>query len=30
MPKVTELLAFRKMLGTPGVSKRVAEIILNS
>lgn len=30
IPKVTELLAFRKMLGMPGVSKRVAEIILNS
>ncbi|MCA6070571.1 MAG: lipid-A-disaccharide synthase [Endomicrobium sp.] len=30
VPKVTELLAFRKMLGTPGVSKRAAEIILNS
>ncbi|MDR2616837.1 MAG: hypothetical protein LBC22_03375 [Endomicrobium sp.] len=29
MPKVQELLLFRKMLGQPGVSKRVAEIILN-
>ncbi|GHT09527.1 hypothetical protein AGMMS49573_01180 [Endomicrobiia bacterium] len=28
MPKVEKLLAFRKMLGTPGVSRRVAEIIL--
>jgi lipid-A-disaccharide synthase len=30
MPKVKELASFRKMLGTPGVSKRTAEIILNS
>ncbi|GHT49787.1 lipid-A-disaccharide synthase [Endomicrobiia bacterium] len=30
MPKVKELLAFRKMLGISGVNKRVAEIILNS
>jgi lipid-A-disaccharide synthase len=29
MPKVQELLLFRKMLGRVGVSKRVAEIILN-
>jgi lipid-A-disaccharide synthase len=29
MPKVQELLLFRKMLGHVGVSKRVAEIILN-
>lgn len=28
--KVQELLSFRKSLGSPGVSKRVAEIILNS
>ncbi|MDR3071263.1 MAG: lipid-A-disaccharide synthase [Endomicrobium sp.] len=28
MPKVKELLAFRNTLGVPGVSKRVAEIIL--
>ncbi|MDR2644471.1 MAG: lipid-A-disaccharide synthase [Endomicrobium sp.] len=28
--KVQELLSFRKCLGSPGVSKRVAEIILNS
>ncbi|MDR0617735.1 MAG: hypothetical protein LBG23_03100 [Endomicrobium sp.] len=27
--KVQELVSFRKMLGQPGVSKRVAEIILN-
>jgi lipid-A-disaccharide synthase len=30
MSKVEELLDFRKMLGIPGVSKRAAEIILNS
>ncbi|MDR1417860.1 MAG: hypothetical protein LBI80_01675 [Endomicrobium sp.] len=30
MPKVQELLLFRKMLGHIGVSKRVAEIILNA
>ncbi|MCA6079554.1 MAG: lipid-A-disaccharide synthase [Endomicrobium sp.] len=30
MPKVRELLAFREMLGTPGVSRRSAEIILKS
>jgi lipid-A-disaccharide synthase len=30
MPKVQELLLFRKMLGQIGVSKRVAEIILNA
>ncbi|MDR0820022.1 MAG: hypothetical protein LBN19_00560 [Endomicrobium sp.] len=30
MPKVEKLLAFRKMLGTPGVSRRVAEIILEN
>ncbi|MDR3256295.1 MAG: lipid-A-disaccharide synthase [Endomicrobium sp.] len=29
MEKAKELLAFRKMLGTSGVSKRAAEIILN-
>jgi lipid-A-disaccharide synthase len=29
MPKVQELLLFRKMLGHVGVSKRVAEILLN-
>lgn len=29
MEKVNELTAFRKMLGNPGVSKRVAELILN-
>jgi lipid-A-disaccharide synthase len=29
MPKVKELLSFRSMLGTIGVSKRAAEIILN-
>jgi len=30
MPKVNELLEFRKMLGQNGVSKRVAEIILSN
>jgi lipid-A-disaccharide synthase len=30
LSKVQELLSFRKSLGSPGVSKRVAEIILNS
>ncbi|MDR3274468.1 MAG: lipid-A-disaccharide synthase [Endomicrobium sp.] len=29
MLKVKELIAFRKILGSPGVSKRTAEIILN-
>jgi lipid-A-disaccharide synthase len=28
--KIQELLSFRKMMGTPGVSKRIAEIILSS
>ncbi|MDR1122690.1 MAG: lipid-A-disaccharide synthase [Endomicrobium sp.] len=30
LPKVQELFSFRKFLGSPGVSNRVAEIILNS
>lgn len=29
MSKVQDLFLFRKMLGQPGVSKRVAEIILD-
>jgi lipid-A-disaccharide synthase len=28
--KIEELVSFRKMLGNPGVSKRVAEIVLNN